>query len=151
MSIMSSDIVPSSSISSNTPNTLLLSNFWSVILKDYPDSGKLTASGKKPTKGVARYVCKVCKNPPWSNIVKGNARSHCLSRHADISVSAPTASISTFFTSVASNDTLWNIFNVEAYKEAIVGLLTVRRVPFSGVEWPELHKLALACNPAIED
>lgn len=42
-------------------------------------------------------------------------------------------------------------FNQQAYREAIIALLTRRRMPFSAVEWSEMKDLALACNPAIED
>jgi hypothetical protein len=51
----------------------------------------------------------------------------------------------------ASDTTLRNAFNQQQYDEAIVGLLTRRRVPFSAVEWGELKDIALACNPAIKD
>jgi hypothetical protein len=46
---------------------------------------------------------------------------------------------------------LRNAFNRQGYIEAIIGLLTRRRVAFSAVEWDELKGLALACNPSIED
>jgi len=51
----------------------------------------------------------------------------------------------------ASDSTLRNAFNEQSYTEAIVGLLTRRRIPFSAVVWDEMKQLALACNPAIED
>jgi len=55
------------------------------------------------------------------------------------------------FTPVISQSGLRNTFNQQAYREAIIGLLTRRRMPFSAVEWSEMKDLALACNPAIED
>lgn len=55
------------------------------------------------------------------------------------------------FTPVISNNGLRNSFNQQGYREAVVGLLTRRRMPFSAVEWSEMRDLALACNPAIED
>ncbi|KAF1987575.1 hypothetical protein K402DRAFT_330442, partial [Aulographum hederae CBS 113979] len=36
------------------------------------------------------------------------------------------------------------------YTEAIVGLLTRRRLPFSAVKWDELQALVLSANPAVE-
>ena len=54
-------------------------------------------------------------------------------------------------TPVISQNGLRNSFNQQAYREAIIGLLTRRRMPFSAVEWSEMKDLALACNPAIED
>jgi hypothetical protein len=44
-----------------------------------------------------------------------------------------------------------NLFQKQRYYDAIVGILTRRRTPFSAVEWDELKELALACNPAIAD
>lgn len=44
-----------------------------------------------------------------------------------------------------------NAFNQQAYIDAIVSLVTRRRVAFSMVEWDKLKDLALACNPAIKD
>jgi hypothetical protein len=53
--------------------------------------------------------------------------------------------------SLAQPRLLRNVFNRQKYVEAIVCLLTRRRVAFSPVEWDELAELALACNPTIED
>ncbi|KAF1730630.1 putative AC9 transposase [Beauveria bassiana] len=55
------------------------------------------------------------------------------------------------FTPVISQNGLRNSFNQQAYREAIISLLTRRRMPFSAVEWSEMKDLALACNPAVED
>jgi hypothetical protein len=55
------------------------------------------------------------------------------------------------FTPVVSQSGLRNSFNQQAYREAIIGLLTRRRMPFSAIEWNEMRDLALACNPVIED
>ncbi|KID86969.1 Ribonuclease H-like protein, partial [Metarhizium majus ARSEF 297] len=55
------------------------------------------------------------------------------------------------FVPITSQNSLRNSFNQQAYREAIVGLLTRRRMPFSAVEWSEMKDLALACNPAVED
>ena len=46
-----------------------------------------------------------------------------------------------------STAALHRTFDREAYKEAVVGLLTRRRLPFSSVEWPEMQALLLAANP----
>ena len=55
------------------------------------------------------------------------------------------------FVPITSQNGLRNSFNQQAYREAIISLLTRRRMPFSAVEWSEMKDLALACNPAIED
>ncbi|KAF7451177.1 hypothetical protein A1F99_029540 [Pyrenophora tritici-repentis] len=44
-----------------------------------------------------------------------------------------------------------NAFNEQGYRDALVGLLTRRRIAFSSIEWAEMRDLALACNPFIED
>ncbi|RKK14070.1 hypothetical protein BFJ66_g18083, partial [Fusarium oxysporum f. sp. cepae] len=50
-----------------------------------------------------------------------------------------------------SEDALRNAFNPQAYQEALISILTRRRVPFSAIEWDEFKQLALACNPYIKD
>lgn len=60
-------------------------------------------------------------------------------------------SITAMLPPIASPDLLRTGFNSQRYKEAIIGLLTQRRVPFLAVEWSKIQDLALACNPAIED
>ncbi|RYO03934.1 hypothetical protein AA0121_g12972, partial [Alternaria tenuissima] len=55
------------------------------------------------------------------------------------------------FTPLSSQATLRNAFNQQGYREAVIGLLTRRRMPFQSVEWSEMKDLALACNPFIED
>ncbi len=55
------------------------------------------------------------------------------------------------FTPMISQNGLRNSFNQQTYREAIISLLTQRRMPFSAVEWSEMKDLALACNPAIKD
>jgi hypothetical protein len=59
--------------------------------------------------------------------------------------------MSSVVTRTATDSSLRNVFNAQQYNEAIVGLLTRRRIPFSAVEWDEMKSLAMACNPAIED
>jgi hypothetical protein len=44
-----------------------------------------------------------------------------------------------------------NAFNQQGYRDALIGLLTRRRMPFSSIEWAEMKDLALACNPFIQD
>ncbi|KID81012.1 Ribonuclease H-like protein [Metarhizium guizhouense ARSEF 977] len=59
--------------------------------------------------------------------------------------------IDRYIVSRPSQAALRNCFNKQAYIEAVVGLLTRRRLPFSAVEYSELRDLALACNPAVGD
>jgi hypothetical protein len=60
-------------------------------------------------------------------------------------------SITSMFTSISSNSALRNSFDEQRYRDALIGLLTRRRVAFSAVEWDELKDMMLAGNPAIED
>lgn len=54
-------------------------------------------------------------------------------------------------TSITPHGGLRNSFNEQKYREALIGLLTRRRMPFSAVEWGELKDMILAANPAVED
>jgi len=54
-------------------------------------------------------------------------------------------------TSISSHSALRNGFNEQKYREALIGLLTRRRLPFSAVEWDELKDMMLAGNHAIGD
>jgi hypothetical protein len=42
---------------------------------------------------------------------------------------------------------LRNSFNKQQYKDALVGLIARRRVPFSLIEWEELMELCLSVTP----
>lgn len=52
---------------------------------------------------------------------------------------------------LSSRGVLYNRFNHQRYRDALISLLTRRRLPFSAVEWPELHELTLAGNNAVKD
>jgi hypothetical protein len=104
------------------------------------------------------YTCTIC--PDWSNGNRRAANDHVWSRHpprdTPSSSSTPTpparqSMLSSMWTPTASADAMRNAFDPQRYREAIVGLLTSRRVPFSAVEWDEMRELALACNPHISD
>jgi len=60
-------------------------------------------------------------------------------------------SIEPFIQRHSSEAALQNVFDRQRYIEAIIGLLTRRRIAFSAIEWDKLAELALACNPAIKD
>jgi hypothetical protein len=79
---------------------------------------------------------------------------HLLSRYVSssgISAASQQSSIVSFGITQASDSGLRNAFNHRAYVEALILLLTRRRIPFSAVEWPEWKELALSLNPAVED
>jgi hypothetical protein len=156
---MASSIAPSSSVS-NTPsirNTAIIPpNFFAVFSRDYPDSTSTLRDGqKRQTKGVARWTCKVCPHiPSWATRSRGNAIKHCVNSHGtNISIVsvAQQPSITSHFSTLVSTDKLRSLFDRNAYKEAIVGLLCRRRLSFAAVEWSEFRDIALVCNPAIDD
>jgi hypothetical protein len=152
-----SDIL-SSAGGSNSPSDQLPPNFFSIMDRQYPDKNKpLTEGRRRKTKGTVLYVCRLC--PKWSHGHRATAVQHIKNRHAgQIRPPPPPSPISlnqrllpTMFASIPTPDGLRQAFNRQAYNEAVIGLLTRRRVPFSAVEWNELKDLALACNPAIGD
>jgi hypothetical protein len=121
------------------------------------------SSGTGKGRGQRVYVCLHCTNR-WESNWSSNAITHARNKHpqqiqdqedsqatSSYSFANTQTSMGTYITSMASSSSLRNAFNAQQYNEAIVGLLTRRRVPFSAVEWNEVKSLALACNPAIED
>lgn len=143
-----SSTINTSSITSSTTD-IEPPNFRSVMRETYPNAVTFIPPGskKRKTKGRAVYDCILC--PGWAKEGRYNAYYHVRSYHPH----APTFSgslITDSFPSYPSDDGLRRSFNLQAYRDAIIGLLTRRRMPFSAVEWPEMRQLALACNPAIE-
>jgi hypothetical protein len=130
------------------------SDFWSLFRIEYPEKDKPQPGRLRKSSGPRYYVCVQCSN--WSDKNRGNAVRHANNVHPSIlrETEAMTSSQrSTDGSVIARTDpsALRNTFNRQRYIEAIVGLLTRRRVAFSAVEWDEMKDLALACNPAIED
>ncbi|GKU13908.1 unnamed protein product [Fusarium langsethiae] len=123
----------------------LPSNFLSImdITKD-----RSSTRGRK-TGGKTIYTCTACGDKRYDH--KANAANHVRNNHpvasrSTRSVSGSQRSISAHFRPVASEDALRNAFNPQAYQEALIGILTRRRVPFSAIEWDEFKQLALACR-----
>ena len=130
---------------------------------------------QKPGQGTERlrkrkwYLCRAC--PSWGGCDhRHNAIGHVIRRHpitandASSSIepstdrssvsSTPTPSrtstpITAFMQPLFTHPALHQAFNAERYEDAIVALLTRRRLPFNAVTWPEMRELALACNPSI--
>lgn len=123
-------------------------NFYTLFKRGLPD-------GKN--NGRRHWICLQCG---WSNAFPNNAIYHAEKVHPSfirdsessrVSRSSAQVSIESFIEPRASDSSLRNVFNEQRYTDAIIGLLTRRRVAFSAVEWSELKNIALACNPAIED
>ena len=125
------------------PNFLFIMD----ITKDRSDTRRRKAGGK------AIYTCTVCRDKRYDH--KANAANHVRNNHpggaSTASASGTQRSISAHFRPIASEDALRNAFNPQAYQEALISILTRRRVPFSAIEWGEFKQLALACNPYIKD
>jgi len=132
------------------------SNFYSIFRIEHYTKAPSRKSDPRRTPQRRQYICLHCHGPEWSNPHKGNAINHARSKHSSIFIGSQASqssrpSISSFVVSRSSDTSLRNCFNRQKYIEAIIALLTLRRVAFSAVEWPELQDLALACNPAIKD
>ena len=152
-SFLSSNIAPSSSASNARTSIDLPINFWDFMNHD-KKTGDNTGR-KRKSSGVQEYTCKSC--PLWGpSASKWNAIQHCLRTHplgasllSQQRLNDPNLSISRhLLPSVAS---LHRTFDRDAYKEALVGLITRRRLPFTSVEWPEMQALVLAANPECGD
>ena len=124
-------------------------NFLSImeITKDHSNKRGRKSGGK------TIYTCCMCRDRRYDH--KTNAANHVRNNHpvtsTQGSVSGTQRSISAHFRPVASEEALRNVFNPQAYQEALISILTRRRVPFSAIEWDEFKQLALACNPYIKD
>lgn len=128
----------------------------------YPDdNAQNTTDGtrKRKSRGMVLYQCLHCpNNTPWSNRKRDNAWHHARRCHADV-VSrlkhAPVegssevaeeerevkrARIDAFFPSHPSEASLRRIFDRDRYFDAIISLITRRRLAFSAITWD--HKEA---------
>ena len=137
-------------------------NFNALFKTEYPHSTGSTALNRRGH-GTRVYVCLHCPDR-WSAPIPSNAVAHAKRRHPELvqetqdsqasgsfTIPSTQGTISSFFSRVPTDSSLRNAFNSQQYNEAIVGLLTRRRIPFSAVEWDEMHSLVLAANPAIGD
>ncbi|KAF1986283.1 hypothetical protein K402DRAFT_393767 [Aulographum hederae CBS 113979] len=105
-------------------------NFWTVIRIEHP-------------------------NPPSSSRITGQ----CSISRLKFTPIAPgprptpfTAIYHIFASAVNQYQPMLSVRNsIHSYREALIGLLTRRRLLFSAVEWNELQQLILAGNSAIED
>jgi hypothetical protein len=141
-SFLSSDVAPSSSASNPIK---LPSNFWDVMER------RTVPSQKRGSQGTQEFICMM--HPQWGpQTSKSNASYHCRTQHPLSQQQLRQQRLNDADTSLSrgllpSTAALHRTFDREAYKEAVVGLLTRRRLPFSSVEWPEMQALLLAANP----
>ncbi|KAM3448370.1 hypothetical protein MY3296_007854 [Beauveria thailandica] len=125
---MSSDISSILEASESLPevNELPL-NF--LFIMDITKDQSNTKTGDKTI-----YTCTVCQDKGYDH--KANAASHTRNSHpgraSTGSASGTQRSISAHFRPIASEEALQNAFNPQAYQEALISILTRRRMPFFG-------------------
>ena len=153
--------------SKTTPSPFRFETFFRST---YPEKGTLGPSGKRKTSGRVIYKCLHCSdNKPWRNAKRDNAIHHAQQFHADLINNTEITTIGddsdiciaeggrkqprldAYFPSRPSDSSLHHIFNHQRYIQAIVSLLTRRRLAFSSIKWDKLQKLMLAANPAINN
>jgi hypothetical protein len=124
--------------------------------KTTSNTASITSTGRKrKTPGIQEYSCKTCPN--WTPTAsKYNAIYHYQRFHpsseSELSqqrLNEPNTSLSRHL--LPSISSLRRTFNRDIYKEALIGLITRRRVAFTCVEWPEMQALLLAANPEYSD
>lgn len=144
-----------------------LSNFDTFFRTTHPGKARFGPTGRRKTLGRVIYECLHCPaDSPWSNGKRGNAIYHARNKHAsifhmdanilyehdsDIVRPSKQARMESYLQTRPSDVSLRRIFSRQQYIEALVGLLTRRRLPFSAVTWDEIQHIVLAANPAIED
>lgn len=142
--------------SSSTPQSLSRPStppYFDAIIQT--DTVQNTSNSKR-RRLKTQYICKQC--PSWSSSHRVNTIAHVLRRHAlsESSQRSHTSQssqpvITSIFRTATDQNVIRNAFNQQGYRDALVGLLTRRRMPFSSIEWAEMKDLALACNPFIQD
>ncbi|KAF1980851.1 hypothetical protein K402DRAFT_399081 [Aulographum hederae CBS 113979] len=109
-----------------TPRAFESFPFEAYFKATYPDSDTAKPSGKRKTTGKVQYECLHCPaDVRWSNNKKDNSISHAKRKHQDI--------IGALIWSYTQLETTLNRRR-QQYTEAIVGLLTRCRLPFSAVK-----------------
>lgn len=115
------------------------------------------------------YYCKYCVDPSYSTYVSTTFRNHLLKVHSIEAESleahpvkkartsllkdafAKAGHINTVKLQLREEQVLRDALNLKAVIEALVQLVTVRNLPYSCSQWPELHALLMAVNYTAED
>jgi hypothetical protein len=142
--------------SSSTPQSLSrppTPPYFDAIIRT--DTVQNTSNSKRK-RLKTQYICKQC--PSWSSSHRVNTITHVLKRHplsesSQLSHTSQSSQpvITSIFRTATDQNIIRNAFNQQGYRDALVGLLTRRRMPFSSIEWAEMKDLALACNPFVQD
>ncbi|KAI8401866.1 hypothetical protein FOFC_08452 [Fusarium oxysporum] len=161
---------PSISDQPITGTSLDFSLFFKATYPDEDTQNTTGGSRKRKSRGMVMYRCLHCPaDKPWANQKRDNAWHHARRCHADIISSldrtliggssdvlddereATRPRIDAFFPSRYSDVSLRRMFDRDRYLDAIVSLITRRRLAFSAINWDEMQEIMLAANPAIED
>ncbi|KAG4275412.1 hypothetical protein FPRO04_14385 [Fusarium proliferatum] len=161
---------PSISDQPITGTSLDFSLFFKATYPDEDTQNTTGGSRKRKSRGMVMYRCLHCPaDKPWANRKRDNAWHHTRRCHADIISSldrtliggssdvvddereATRPRIDAFFPSRYSDVSLRRMFDRDRYLDAIISLITRRRLAFSAIKWDEMQEIMLAANPAIED
>ncbi|RKK08309.1 hypothetical protein BFJ65_g16969 [Fusarium oxysporum f. sp. cepae] len=161
---------PSISDQPITGTSLDFSLFFKATYPDEDTQNTTGGSRKRKSRGMVMYRCLHCPaDKPWANRKRDNAWHHTRRCHADIISSldrtliggssdvvddereATRPRIDAFFPSRYSDVSLRRMFDRDRYLDAIISLITRRRLAFSAINWDEMQEIMLAANPAIED
>lgn len=148
-------------------------DFFLFFKSTYPDEDAQNTAGgqrRRKSRGMVMYRCLHCPaDKPWANRKRDNAWHHARRCHADIishhdhtpiedgsdvmgdEREAKRRRIDSFFPSRYSDVSLRRVFDRDRYLDAIISLITRRRLAFSAITWDEMQEIMLAANPAIED
>ncbi|KAF6513165.1 hypothetical protein HZS61_007895 [Fusarium oxysporum f. sp. conglutinans] len=161
---------PSISDQPITGTSLDFSLFFKATYPDEDTQNTTGGSRKRKSRGMVMYRCLHCPaDKPWANRKRDNAWHHARRCHADIISSldrtliggssdvlddereATRPRIDAFFPFRYSDVSLRRMFDRDRYLDAIISLITRRRLAFSAINWDEMQEIMLAANPAIED
>ncbi|RKL00434.1 hypothetical protein BFJ70_g17440 [Fusarium oxysporum] len=159
---------PSISDQPITGTSLDFSLFFKATYPDEDTQNTTGGSRKRKSRGMVMYRCLHCPaDKPWANRKRDNAWHHARRCHADIISSldrtliggssdvlddereATRPRIDAFFPSRYSDVSLRRMFDRDRYLDAIISLITRRRLAFSAINWDEMQEIMLAANPAI--
>lgn len=158
---------------SDQPITGASLDFFLFFKSTYPDGDTQNTAGgqrRRKSRGMVMYRCLHCPaDKPWANRKRDNAWHHARWCHADLisrhdrtpiedssdvlddEREAKRPQIDDFFPTRYSDVSLRRIFDRDRYLDAIISLITRRRLAFSAITWDEMQEIMLAANPAIED
>jgi hypothetical protein len=141
-------------------------NLRDYYISEHTEPG-IGPNGRRTTRGKVSHRCLACS---FKNSHKSNMEYHVRAKHLPLGASTPTTivaasnpanqspqpSITSFFRQAPVEATpketiLRQEFNEDLYRDALIGLVTRRRLPFSFIEYEETKYLTLCGNSAVSD